>query len=96
MGKLPLNLQETGVSALTFTAHKFHGPAGVGGLWLATKMKIQPVFHGGEQQLETRPGTEPVALAVGMAEALRLAVLEMKTSAEHTQMLRDRLENGLT
>ena len=95
VGKLPLNLEDSGISALTFTAHKFHGPAGVGGLWLAPEVKVEPVFHGGEQQLETRPGTEPVALVVGMAEALKLAVDEMTHSAEHCKTLRDRLENGL-
>ncbi len=95
VGKLPLNLEDSGISALTFTAHKFHGPAGVGGLWLAPEVKVEPVFHGGEQQLETRPGTEPVALVVGMAEALKLAMDELQHSTEHCGMLRDRLETGL-
>ena len=95
VGKLPLNLRDSGISAMTFTAHKFHGPAGVGGLWLAPQVKVEPVFHGGEQQLETRPGTEPVALVVAMAEALKLAVNEMAQSTRHCRMLRDRLENGL-
>jgi len=48
IGKLPLNLENSGISALTFTAHKFHGPAGVGGLWLAPEVNVEPVFHGGE------------------------------------------------
>ena len=48
IGKLPLNPLVSGISAVTFTAHKFHGPTGVGALWLAPQLKIHPVFHGGE------------------------------------------------
>ena len=82
IGKLPVQLDTLGASAVTFTAHKFHGPVGVGALWLDSGIKVRPLFHGGEQQLETRPGTEPVALVLGMAEALRLAVDELQDSAK--------------
>ncbi len=95
VGKLPFQLDSLGASAVTFTAHKFHGPAGVGGLWLDSGIKVRPILHGGEQQLETRPGTEPVALVLGMAQALQFAVDEMQDSASRMGELRDHLEQEL-
>ncbi len=76
IGKLPFHVEELGISSATFTAHKFHGPAGIGGLWIAGGVEVRPMLFGGEQQLATRPGTESVALAMGMAEALRIATKE--------------------
>lgn len=95
IGKLPIQLDSLGASAVTFSAHKFHGPPGVGALWIDAGLPIQPMLHGGQQQLETRPGTEPVALVLGMAEALRLATEEMDDSIAWTSQLRDQLETGL-
>ena len=95
LGKVPFRLDHVPAAAVTFTAHKLHGPAGVGGLWLAAGQKIRPVFHGGSQQLESRPGTEPVALIAGMAQAVRLAVAELDNSSERMQRLRDRLEQQI-
>lgn len=95
VGKLPVNLESWGCAAATFTAHKFHGPAGIGGLYLAPGVSLQPMMHGGEQQLQSRPGTEPVALIVGMALALEIAINEQPSSLKHTRTLRNRLENAL-
>lgn len=95
IGKVPVDLDSLGASAVTFTAHKFHGPPGIGGLWLDRGLEVRPLMHGGQQQLESRPGTEPVALADAMAEALRLATDEMQVSAGRIQELRDRLEMQL-
>ena len=95
VGKLPINLDSLGAAAVTFSAHKFHGPAGIGALWINTGVSIKPMLHGGEQQLESRPGTEPVALAIGMAEALRLATQEGDESIQRMGALRDQLETGL-
>ncbi|MCG8651940.1 MAG: cysteine desulfurase [Pirellulales bacterium] len=95
IGKVTVNLTSLGAAAVTFAAHKFHGPQGIGALWVDAGVKIQPVFHGGQQQLETRPGTEPLALIVGMAEAVRLAVEELETNVSSLKPLRDRLETTL-
>ncbi len=95
IGKVAFDVGSLGVSAVTFTAHKFHGPAGIGALWLDAGVKIQPLLHGGQQQLESRPGTEPVALAVAMAEALRLGVSELEHATETAHRLRNRLESEL-
>lgn len=95
VGKLPIDLESLTAAAVTFSAHKFHGPPGIGGLWLSSGVKIHPMLHGGQQQLETRPGTEPTALIVAMARALELAVLEAERSAAHCRHLRDRMESVL-
>ena len=95
IGKVPVDLDALDAAAVTFTAHKLHGPVGIGGLWLASGVKIQPVFHGGSQQLESRPGTEPVALVAGMATAIQLATAELESSAKLMRQLRDSLEQSL-
>ncbi len=73
IGKLPFCFHSSGAAAVTFTAHKFHGPTGVGGLLLRSGVHLRPLLHGGEQQFGKRPGTESVALAVGMAKAIEIA-----------------------
>lgn len=95
VGKLPVSLDSLGVAAVSFSAHKFHGPVGIGALWLAAHAKLSPILYGGQQQLESRPGTEPVALIVGLAEALRLATDEMDQATAITRRLRNRLETEL-
>jgi len=72
VGKLPLRFQDLGVTALTLSGHKFHGPKGIGALVLRRSVKLRPRLWGGHQQRGRRPGTEPVALAVGLAKALQL------------------------
>src|SRR5579883_2810179 len=69
VGKISINFRDLGVTALTASAHKFRGPKGVGVLLLKRGAKLRPLFHGGHQQRGHRPGTEPAALAVGMAVA---------------------------
>jgi cysteine desulfurase len=69
-GKVAISFRRLGVDALTISAHKFHGPPGVGALILRRAARLQPQLWGGHQQQGKRPGTEPVALAVGMATAL--------------------------
>ena len=87
-GKIPISFHDLGVTSLTISAHKFHGPKGIGALLLRRHSKFQPLFHGGHQQQGRRPGTEPVALAVGLAAALNLAGAEMKTRREKVCRLR--------
>ncbi len=75
-GKLPIHFHELGLTTLALTAHKFHGPKGVGVLLIRRHAKLAPQFLGGHQQQGRRPGTEAVALAVGLARALELAQQE--------------------
>jgi cysteine desulfurase len=95
VGKMPVSFRDLGVTALTASAHKFRGPKGVGVLLLKRGAKLRPLFHGGHQQRGHRPGTEPVALAVGLAVALDHAVRHMAEDAAATTGLRQRLLNRL-
>jgi cysteine desulfurase len=72
VGKIPVHFHDLGVSTLALSAHKLHGPAGVGALLVRRHVRLRPLHWGGHQQQGRRPGTEPVALAVGLATALRL------------------------
>jgi cysteine desulfurase len=69
-GKMPISLRKLGVTSLTISAHKFHGPKGIGALVLRRNTRLHPLLWGGHQQHAKRPGTEPVPLAVGLATAL--------------------------
>ena len=92
VGKIPVNFRDLGVSALTFNAHKLHGPQGIGGLILHPDLQLQPMLFGGFQQMGLRPGTESVALAVGLRRALELWIDESSIRIKQMTDLRDRLE----
>ena len=94
-GKIPVHFHELGVTTLTISAHKFHGPPGIGALLVGRQTHLQPQLWGGHQQQGRRPGTEPVALAVGLATALELAVRDMQDRSRHIVMLRERFLNIL-
>lgn len=99
VGKKPIDFRELGVTSLAFSAHKFHGPRGVGGLILRHGVNLQPFLLGGSQQLGTRPGTESIASVVGMRKAISM-MLEMDDSgsgswSSRLKPLRDRLEARL-
>jgi cysteine desulfurase len=95
VGKVSIDFRALGVTALTISAHKFGGPPGVGALLLKSGTKLRPLFFGGHQQLGRRPGTEPVALAAGMAAALEVATRDMATNRAHVVQLRQRFLDRL-
>ncbi len=70
VGKMPVDFHALGATALSLGAHKFHGPRGIGALLLQEDARLRPRQLGGHQEADRRAGTEPVALAVGMAVAL--------------------------
>lgn len=74
VGKIPVHFHELGINTLALSAHKFHGPVGIGALLLNRCTTLHPRVYGGHQQKGLRPGTESVALAMGMAKALQMAV----------------------
>lgn len=95
VGKIPVSFRSLGVTALTASAHKFGGPKGVGFLILKSGTKLKPLQFGGHQQKGFRPGTEPVALAVGMAAALSHAVRELENTRRQLFERREQLWNRL-
>jgi cysteine desulfurase len=89
-GKLAISFHDLGVATLTISAHKFHGPKGVGALLVRRGRRLQPRMWGGHQQQGRRPGTEPVALAAGLSKALELAVAEREQRVARVHALRER------
>jgi cysteine desulfurase len=94
-GRIPINVREADVDLLTLSAHKMYGPKGIGALFVKRGTPIQPILSGGGQERGKRPGTENVPLAVGFAEAFRLAVAEMDAESARLRLLRDALEGLL-
>lgn len=70
-GKIPVRVRDLDVHTLTISAHKIHGPKGIGALYVRSGLTLEPLLHGGSQERNRRGGTEAVALAVGFAEAVR-------------------------
>ncbi len=70
VGHIPVDIRELGIDALSLSAHKFHGPRGMGAAYLKTGFDIAPLIYGGSQEFNMRAGTENVAGAVGLATAL--------------------------
>jgi len=95
VGKIPVDFHDLGATALSLGAHKFHGPRGIGALLLREGSRLEPLLAGGHQESGRRSGTEPVALAVGMAKALELCCRNQDERRAQICRLRDRLEQGL-
>lgn len=95
IGKIPVDLQEVPVDYLTFSAHKFHGPKGIGGLYIRKGMPIGPLLHGGEQMGNLRAGTVNVPGFIGMGLAMDLAVSQLDRELTQVRALRDRLEDAM-
>ena len=95
-GLLPLDVQALGVDLLTASAHKFYGPKGVGLLYVAPGVDLDPLVTGGAQERGRRGGTENVAGIVGMAHALDLAAARRDETNARLLALRQRLLNRLT
>lgn len=88
-GKLPLDVAMLGVDMLSLSAHKIHGPKGVGVLYVRRGVNLEPLVAGGGQERQRRSGTENVPGIVGMGMAMMLAEQERKEFCEHTRSLRD-------
>lgn len=95
IGKIEVDVAEMGVDLLSLTAHKFHGPKGVGALYVRRGVRIEAQMHGGHHERDRRAGTESVPLIVGIGRAAEIARLKLAERADHLRSLRDCLEDGL-
>ncbi len=95
IGKIKVDVQEVGVDFLSFSAHKFHGPKGVGGLYIKNSSELTPLLHGGEHMGGRRSGTLNVAGIVGMGKAMELADRYMDYEYKEVRRLRDKLEDAI-
>ena len=96
-GKVVIDLQQTKVDLMTFTAHKTYGPKGVGALYVCRKprVRLEAQMHGGGHERGLRSGTLPTHQIVGMGESFRIAKEEMDSEIGRIKALRDRLAKGL-
>ncbi|MBX2909081.1 MAG: cysteine desulfurase [Chitinophagales bacterium] len=91
----PFNLQTLKVHFLSGSAHKFHGPKGVGFLYINGDARVKPFIFGGGQERNMRAGTENVASIVGLGKALKMAKQEQETSLAHFSFLRNEMKKQL-
>ena len=95
IGKIPVDVQKAQVDFLSFSAHKFHGPKGIGGLYIRKNVPLTPLFHGGEHMHGRRSGTLNVPYIIGMGEAMALAHKFLDYELTEVRRLRDKLEDAL-
>jgi cysteine desulfurase len=91
----PIDVNHLGVDLLSLTGHKFGGPKGAGLLYVREGTALEPVLHGGGQELGRRSGTHDVVSAVGLATAMRLAAADRSRFVEEVGRIRDRFEATL-
>ena len=97
IGKIPVDVQTMGIDLLSISAHKIHGPKGVGALFVRRKnprVLLRPFLYGGGQERGLRPGTLNVPGIVGLGMALEIARNEMTMETKRLEALRDRLQKG--
>ncbi|MBL3657729.1 cysteine desulfurase family protein [Fulvivirga sediminis] len=91
VGHYQHNLRDLNVHCITGAAHKFHGPKGIGFMYINKNTKINPFIYGGAQERNMRGGTENVPGIIGLAKALEIAYQEMESHQNHIQGLKDRM-----
>ena len=95
IGHMKIDLQDLGVDLLSLSAHKFHGPKGVGMLYIRNGIRIDNLIHGGGQERGKRAATENLAGIAGLAKALELATENLDENIEHAKKMRNRLIEGI-
>ena len=96
IGHMRINVAELGVDMLSISAHKFHGPKGVGALYIRNGVKIDNLIHGGGQERGKRAATENVAGMAGLCKALELANENLEEKIAVMQKMRDKLIAGIS
>ena len=95
LGQIPVDVKAMNVDMMSLSAHKVHGPKGVGALYVRKGLRLPPFIHGGGQERGKRAGTENVAGIAGFGKAAELAVSELPREASRLAALRERLINGI-
>jgi len=95
IGHMKINVQELGIDMLSLSAHKFHGPKGVGMLYIRNGIKIDNLIHGGGQERGKRAATENLAGIAGLTKALEIACENLDKNIEIMTKKRDKLINGI-
>ena len=95
IGKIPVDVKKANVDFLSFSGHKFHGPKGIGALYIRDGQPLTPFFHGGEHMGGRRSGTLDVPSIIGMGKAMELAVANLDFEKNSVRRLRDKLEDAL-
>jgi cysteine sulfinate desulfinase/cysteine desulfurase-like protein len=94
VGKVKVDVEDLDVDLLSLSGHKFHGPKGVGALYVKKGVQMEPLIHGGKQENELRAGTHNVPAIVGLGKAAEIALYKLP-EMEKVKELRDILENGI-
>jgi cysteine desulfurase len=95
VGKIPIRLRDTAINFLSLSAHKFHGPKGVGALYLRRGTRFNPIIAGGGQESGRRGGTENVASIVGLGKAAECALEHLTSGKPHIRSMRERFERSI-
>ena len=95
VGKIPVDLQAVHVDFVSMSAHKFHGPKGIGALYIKNSQELSPLLNGGEHMGGRRSGTLNVPYIVGMGKALEIATENIEEKMASIRAKRDRLEEAL-
>lgn len=95
VGAIPVAVDSWQVDLLSLSAHKFHGPKGVGALYVRKGLRLNPLIHGGAQERNRRAGTENLAGIVGLGAAIELATAQLEEKAGQIAALRDDLIDGI-
>lgn len=94
-GHIPVNVKKQNIDMLSLSAHKFHGPRGIGALYVKRGIELTSLMEGGGQERGKRPGTENLSAIMGMAAALKEECSLMEENAARVAAMRDRLLQGL-
>lgn len=92
IGKFDVDIGQYPIDYLSFSAHKFHGPVGIGALYFSNKNELVPLFHGGQQEYNLRPGTENLIGIVGMGKASEIRKSKLFKAIDYMQSLKDTFE----
>ena len=95
IGAMPIDVNAMHIDMLSMSGHKFHGPKGIGALYIRKGVKIDQYLHGGAQERGQRAGTENLAGIVGMGKAIEIATQHLEENAARLTVLRDKLIDGI-